>query len=110
MLRRTRLPAKRAKPRRSSRVVDREYLAWVRSLPCVLDSEECRGPVEAHHAGRRGFGQKCSDTDTIPLCQHHHGAYHAKLGAFAAFSRNILRLWVDAAIDSTRAAYERRAA
>jgi len=53
------------------------YLAWIRSLPCAV----CRiwgltrhehGKVEAAHVGARGIGQKCADTETLPLCVHHH--------------------------------------
>lgn len=81
---------KRRKPRRG-RVIDREYMDWIRSLPCLLCSikvltrwaafqihlGDCyRVPqqtrTEAAHVGQRGIGQKCSDRETIPLCREHH--------------------------------------
>lgn len=56
---------------------DSAYLRWIRSLPCVV----CRvwgltrfeyGRVESAHVGMRGMKQKCADTETLPLCAHHH--------------------------------------
>jgi len=65
------------KPTRDSR-----YLAWVRTLPCVICGFT-RG-IEASHTGLRGLGQKSADTSAIPLCVPHHrtgkDSYH-KLGA-----------------------------
>jgi len=74
-------------------VIDREYMGWIRDLPCIVCVIE-RGlflerfrhrnllPVppacfdtrrtEAAHVGQRGIGQKCSDRETIPLCREHH--------------------------------------
>lgn len=79
--RRTRLRPRRATQRRSERVRDRAYMAWVRERPCVLvGTGECAGRTEAHHAGGRPLGRKADDDTTIPLCRHHHaritdGAY-----------------------------------
>src|SRR5450755_2947081 len=53
------------KPPRSSL-----YLAWVRTLPCVVCGET-RG-IEASHTGPHGLGQKSSDYSAIPLCAKHH--------------------------------------
>jgi hypothetical protein len=47
------------------------YLAWIRTLPCAACG---RWPVEAHHAGKRGYGEKASDYTAIPLCAEHHRA------------------------------------
>jgi len=64
------------KPARS-----RPYLAWIRTLPCVVCGST-RG-IEAAHTGPHGLGQKSSDYSAIPLCQKHHwsgrDSYH-KLG------------------------------
>jgi hypothetical protein len=58
---------------------DWRYLAWIRTLPCVV----CGGRAEAHHTGPHGRGVKASDYTAIPLCTEHHTggqyAYH-KLG------------------------------
>src|SRR5689334_22685875 len=48
---------------------DRAYLAWIRSLPCLICG---RRPSEAAHLGTRAFGQKCSDRETGPLCDWDH--------------------------------------
>jgi hypothetical protein len=65
------------KPARDSR-----YLAWIRSLPCLVCGAT-RG-IEASHTGLRGLGQKSPDTSAIPSCHLHHrtgaNSYH-KLGA-----------------------------
>jgi len=67
---------KRSRPRRGP---DRspEYLAWIRTLSCVICWRERAGStvIEAAHTnvlGRRGMGQKTSDFSAIPLCGAHH--------------------------------------
>jgi len=61
---------------------DPRYLAWIRTLPCVVCGSS-RG-IEASHTGPRGLGQKSPDSSAIPLCFNHHRtgreSYH-KLGA-----------------------------
>lgn len=58
-------PYERLKPIR-----DRKYLAFVRSLPCLVCCSIKR--VEAAHFGPHGLGQKASDLSAIPLCRIHH--------------------------------------
>jgi hypothetical protein len=57
------------------------YLAWIRTLPCVVCGAT-RG-IEASHTGPHGLGQKSPDSSAIPLCARHHrtgkDSYH-KLG------------------------------
>ena len=48
---------------------DRDYLAWIRSLPCLICGSR---RSEAAHLGARAFGQKCSDRETGPLCAWDH--------------------------------------
>ena len=64
------------KPPRSS-----PYLAWIRTLPCIVCGST-RG-IEASHTGPHGLGQKSSDYSAVPLCIKHHrtgrDSYH-KLG------------------------------
>jgi hypothetical protein len=57
-----------------------EYLAWIRTLGCVICARESGGAtvVEAAHTnvlGARGLGQKTSDFSTVPLCSGHHREY-----------------------------------
>lgn len=80
MTRRAPINRRRANPRRGP-ARDRAYLAWIRRFGCVacLNSTIIapKNPlwddIEAAHVGPiRGLGQKCSDYETIPLCEQHH--------------------------------------
>jgi len=57
-----------------------EYLAWIRTLGCVVCAR-VNGSVtviEAAHTnalGARGIGQKASDFSAVPLCSGHHREY-----------------------------------
>lgn len=89
------LPRTRAKPRRSSRVLDPAHLERVRRLPCQLvEIGGCAGDVEAHHSTAHRHGsQKASDTDTLPLCRGHHRAFHYATGWFAGWTKDKRREW-----------------
>lgn len=112
--RRTRIKPKRAKVRRSSRSRDRAYLLFVKHLPCSAfvygnaPALGCDGPVEAHHAGYRGLGQKSSDYEAIPLCRKHHGAWHGGVSPFFAWGKGLRRAWAAHVISQCLAAYEGR--
>ena len=78
------LPPKRIVPVRKMRLQPRrgpdrspEYLAWIRTLECVVCARVSGGAtvVEAAHTnalGSRGMGQKTTDFSAIPLCTAHH--------------------------------------
>ena len=78
------LPPQRIVPVRKMRLQPRrgpdrspEYLAWIRTLGCVVCARVSGGAtvVEAAHTnalGPRGVGQKTSDFSAIPLCSWHH--------------------------------------
>ena len=81
---------------------DPEYLAWIRSLPCVCcfrdyfatipfptwhqigQSQKQRTGSESAHVGDRGLSQKCQDREAVPLCKWHHtegpNSSHHRLG------------------------------
>lgn len=64
-------------------VRDAAYLAWIRTLPCVVclaGQISQRSPTKASHAGERGLAQKCSDREAVPLCGEHHRAQN-RIGA-----------------------------
>ncbi len=67
---------KRSRPRRGpERCAD--YLAWIRTLGCVVCSRVSGESlvIEAAHTnvlGTRGLGQKSSDFSAVPLCRVHH--------------------------------------
>ena len=46
------------------------YMAWIKTLGCICCGTRKR--VEAAHCGKRPFGQKCSDYETLPICQEDH--------------------------------------
>ena len=87
-MKRTPMPPKRERPRRSGkplprikakRLHDPAHLARVASLPCCACGAS---PVEVHHIRDGvGMGQRASDHETIPLCPYHHRtgptAFHA---------------------------------
>jgi hypothetical protein len=107
--RHTRLKPRRATPRRSSRVRDVAFMAFVRTLPCCAPwLPRCTAAAEAHHAGARGISQKSSDTEAIPLCRTHHSDWHDCRGVFAGWSKESRTEWAAEEIARTQAAVARR--
>jgi hypothetical protein len=51
--------------------IDRAYLAWIHTLPCLVGERQTT-PTEAHHAGPRAFGRKAPARCALPLCREHH--------------------------------------
>lgn len=95
--------ARRATPRRSGRVLDPDFMAWVRGQSCLLAHVGgCQGRVEADHAGPRPLGRKASDDTTIPLCTGHHRQRTDARGYFAGFSAAAMREWCAVAIANTQ--------
>jgi len=50
---------------------DDNYLTFVRTLPCIVDSCTVK-PIHAHHVERGGMGIKGSDYSVVALCHEHH--------------------------------------
>jgi hypothetical protein len=50
---------------------DKKRLAWIHTFPCIVPECHARD-VEADHVGARGFGTKCGDDETLPICSAHH--------------------------------------
>lgn len=106
-------------------------MGWVKSLPCCLALMEalrlrcdhpdgdrllglwhgpfafgdCRGAVEAHHAGERGYSQKAPDDTCIPLCEGHHRALTDRAGIFAGWPRGAVKAWELAMVELYQRAY-----
>jgi len=85
-------PPRRVPTRRHARWPERDaaYMAWVRTLPCLICGTWRQGPCEAAHTGHDGgMSMKASDRSCVPLCHRCHRtgprSYHA-IGrrAFAA--------------------------
>jgi hypothetical protein len=105
---RTPVKSRRATPRRSGRVRDAAYMAWVRTLTCAasaMDGHVCEGAMEADHVGARGLGQKCSDRETIALCSLAHRQRTDFAGPFRSFDREQMRAFVGDALARTAAAW-----
>lgn len=91
--RKTRLKPKRAKPRRNE-VIDEDFLAFVRTLPCRCDGRDpdCKGRSEAHHTIHG------DDHSAIPLswwCHHkgRHGDVGGRRGWVGAIPAGELKRW-----------------
>lgn len=80
-----------------------EFLAFVRTLPCILNGltgyaplgtlqikHFCLGRIEASHVGRSGMAQKAADETAIPMCvaAHRTGPF-----AFHKISREFFSTW-----------------
>ena len=55
---------------KQKRIIDKKYLAWIKTQPCLVSDFDCRGDVVYHHTVTVGAGG--SDYDTVPLCSRHH--------------------------------------
>jgi len=72
---------------KNKRIVLKQYLEWVATLPCV-SCEVRDGTVVAHHLKGRasplsgGAGYKASDWLTMPLCYTCHTKMHSGDAAF----------------------------
>lgn len=94
----TAFSVERTKQRRP-RVENRDHLAFIRSLPCVI----CGATAQAAHIRARspqfkkrqaGFGEKCDDKWAVPLCAEHH-----LFGDDAQHAMNELVWWARQGID-----------
>lgn len=86
---------------------NRAFVAFVHTLKCRMWMQDpCEGPLQAHHAGSRGVGQRAPDDTCIPLCRRHHQAWHDLLPPFRGMSRDERRAWRDAQIEWVRARFK----
>jgi len=83
---------------------DPDYLVWLRHRPCLICAAY---PSDAHHAGRRGLGQKAHDHTALPLCRQHHAAWHDGGDPFRRWTRDDRRAWAEDTAAKLRADYER---
>ena len=100
----------------SRRERDFERMGAVKGMACAVRDpgplwagptpDACRGPIEAHHAGARGLGQKCPDSEVIALCDHHHDDFTDRRGIFSGWPRGAARAWQDAMIERYRSLYD----
>lgn len=99
---------RRSRPRRSDRVRDPAFLAFVHTLCCAasgMSGHICEGKIEADHAGTRPLGRKADDDTCIALCSLAHRQRTDFAGPFRSFDKARMRQWLDEQIAITRAAY-----
>lgn len=76
------IPKRRSKPR-CGPDRDEKYLAFIRTLPCVVCTKlaitQQHAPTEAAHTGPHGMAQKAADDQALPLCARHHRLGNASL-------------------------------
>lgn len=78
VLKRIPLKHKAEKPKRFAKQRDPEYVAWIRSLPCIFRGRfghQCEGPVEAAHYKSRGAGG-ADYANLYPACRKLHRMQH----------------------------------
>jgi hypothetical protein len=83
---------------------DRAYVTWIRSQPCAVRSRECRGPVQAHHAGRRALSRRAHDETCVPLCMHSPRSLPPALPPFDG-GKDSRRTWADTTIRAMQTGY-----
>lgn len=84
---------------------DPDYTAWLRTRHCLVCDAY---PSEAHHAGRRGLGQRAHDHTAVPLCRKHHAAWHDGGEPFRRWTRDDRRLWAEDMAAMLRETYLRQ--
>jgi hypothetical protein len=101
-LRRTRMQRRPGSTKYARRERHIEYMLWVKTLPCSAQSlpgHVCHGAIEADHAmWEHGKGEKCHDSECIPLCKRGHEqktAYSGPGGGpFRTWSQDQMRAWL----------------
>ena len=96
---------------------DPKYLAWIRTMPCIVCLKRCgtllvqnlqETQTEAAHVGDRGFRQKCSDRETLPICAGHHRTFTTSQHVLGKAFWNFWHLDREALIAAYNLAYEER--
>lgn len=103
------LRTRRATERRSGRVRDKAFLAFVHTMPCAaraVPGHRCQGPIEADHMGERPAGRKANDDTCAALCSLGHRERTDFSGPFKSWTRAQMRAWLDEQIAETHAAYQ----
>lgn len=80
----------KSRPKIARRDTNPEHLAFIRTLPCLVNEIWCQGNIEAHHLlglpdNSRGGALKAADYWATPLCRKHHTRLH-EIGERTFFS------------------------
>lgn len=84
---------------------DTPYMLWVKTQPCLLagiGKHVCYGPIEADHAGGRGWSRKAPDNTCVPLCKRGHEERSWGLGFFWPLAKAERWAWRVEAIAATQ--------
>ncbi len=86
---------------------DKEYTAFLHTLPCSMRGHgPCIGALHVHHTpGRKGIGQRNSDSTGKPLCAGHHTQRHALSGPFKGKNKREIRDWEEFTANLCRRLY-----
>jgi hypothetical protein len=89
---------------RPMRYVDESYLAWIRTLPCILKGRhECWGSTQACHVKTRGSGG--GDEQVFPGCATAHAEQEGRTAAFEStwnINLNEKAAWYRATYEKSR--------
>lgn len=83
------------------RVHDKDHLAWIRTLPCLITGTRPVDPAHIRYGDERygkratGAGEKAHDKYVVPLCRAKHDEQHAM---------NEVDFWIDHGIDPVQVA------
>lgn len=86
---------------------DKAYTAWLRSCRSCASCGTDRDLEIHHHTGRRGFGQRASDKDAMPLCRRCHHDFHHASGRFKGYDKAMRRAFQDMAVRVLRLDWDR---
>lgn len=101
---------------------DKAYSDWIHRQPCcAAELGPCRaalsrglaGPcwgmrgIIQDHVGRRWYGTRSHDHESIPLCQGHDAARIAHDVPFRDKTKGWMREWMDKKVAEMRSRYER---
>lgn len=118
-LKRTPMRRRKHSTKYARRERDIPRMLWIKSQPCAANDliapamwlgpvTGCWGPIEAHHAGRHGYGEKPPDDTVIPLCDHHHNLITGEpggRGCFDGWPRGTVKLWELAVVEHYQRLY-----
>lgn len=90
---------------------DKGYLSAIHDLPCFaslsVEGHRCDWVIQADHQGRRGYGQKSHDRESVSLCVLGHLERETFSGPMKTWNQARMREWIAAGIAWTQAAMKR---
>jgi len=82
---------------RNDKVIDEDYLDYVRAQPCLVPLCREAGPIDPHHLKAVGWREaKRNDFTAIPLCRKHHSEVEQVSRESFCEKYSMEDLWMDA--------------